>query len=133
MSDDQPVKKRSRVHESPAVNIDSLPDAVLQVCFSFIGLGNYILLLVLVVAFEKFIAANTRRRQCGRRRHRQFLVLTSAGKILYQDPDEIALVAIGKGDLKVLEWARVHHCHFAPGLFIYAAENGHVGVFQVGS
>lgn len=133
-----PAQKRARIHESPPASIDSLPDAVLQVCFSFLGSGHYRFAAGTCRRFrEVYSSKNTKQttwvaaaasvpcaQLCLEEIKQQ--AKANAKEVL----DAITCNAIKTKQVDVLGWARNSGYEFCERHFLFAARFGHLYFLQ---
>jgi hypothetical protein len=130
----QPATKRRRLHDFPAVNIDSLPDAVLQVCFSFIGPGYYRYVAGVCRRFEDIYSIKHEKKTMWKAAAANVACAELCWSDIGREPAAVAIfiacAAIKAGNLKVLECARVRGSNFIPGMFLPAVETGNVSILK---
>jgi hypothetical protein len=133
----QPPPKRPRIDE-PVVNIDSLPDAVLQVCFSFVGPGSYRFAGGTCRRFQEFYSSKFEKKT----RWKESSASVTCAELCLEDAreeaadeskilDHIADEASERGRADILEWARSNGCEFKKAVhFRNAAKYNHLIVLQ---
>ena len=145
---EEPASKRRRFEGAPTNqqstpplhvdSIDSLPDAVLQHCFSFVAKGHY-----------RFVAGTSRRfKEIYSIKHESKTMWESAASSVAcaelclddfkenggeEDTDCLEMTTKGAlkiGNINVLEWARIKGFAFDSEHFLLPAFNGHLCVLQ---
>ena len=121
-------------------SIDSLPDAVLQHCFSFIGANHF-----------RFVAGTSRRfQEIYSIKHEKKTAWENAAASLacaqlsvqdHSPPgwihcatlEKVSIAAAKVGNVKALEWTFLNGCEIGTTHLNFAAELGHVCVFEWGA
>ena len=123
-----------------SASIDSLPDAALQHCFSFIGNNHYRFIAGVNRRFQEIYSIKHEKKTTW---ENAALSLACAqlsvqdhsppGRTRFEALEKVSIAAAKVGNVKVLEWTFLNGCTIDPKHLLYAAELGHVCVFEWGA